>query len=420
MVMTVDYKGKTTVKNIFLTGATGVLGARLLMEILKSTDANVYCLSRDENHVQALERIKDLLFVYDPSRELEEQLWRIIPVSGDVSQENLGLEDSVYAELADSMDLLFHCAASVNLISSYEKIAPVNYVGTQNIIDFCLAGNIPLLFASSFSMIGDKLNEDGFTMYENQLDVGQEFEELNYERSKFESERLIHEESSNGLSWAIVRPGNIWGDSETGCYPLEETTVKGIYYDIVKTLVDTGYNYNSTEDFDITPVDYVAKASLHIALNIHKTNGKTYHLTTPDPITNNQFVQLLRDYGYTVRELSDDDYFGAIYEERMVKDGRPYQSSFINMLAIVIDDDLEEEKAKFDTSQIRDLLAGTDICCHETNGELFKKYLDYAVEKELIPSPQNQYPLAEISDEVENKIFMSHLYDAEDDLLMQG
>ena len=207
-----DYRAKTSVKNIVLTGPTGVLGGRLL-EILATTDANVYCVVRAENKDAARARIEDVLYCYDEGRKLSTEAWRIIPVLGDISQPMLGLDASAYRDLAHLADLVLHCAANVSLVASYNKIAPVNVGGTANLIELCLAGKAPLVFTSSFSMVGDKLYQPDFVLHESDLDVGQGFVNMDYERSKFTAERMVHEAGERGLDWVIVRPGNIWGDS---------------------------------------------------------------------------------------------------------------------------------------------------------------------------------------------------------------
>jgi thioester reductase-like protein len=403
-----DYKNTCQAENILLTGASGVLGGRLAAELLRSTTAMIYCISRGDDIEAARQKILKVLNVYDSKEELIDEHWRLVPVLGNMSEANFSFAETDYNDLAQSIDLVFHCAANVSLMASYEKLKPTNVDGTRRIIDFCLTAKAPLMFVSSYSVIGDQLYHE-CTLQENQLDIGQNFEELGYEKSKFEAESLLHQASDEGLHWAIVRPGNIWGDSETGAYPLFETRVKGIYYEMIKSLIDTGYTYSSDESFDVTPVDYVAKATLFIALNIHRTVYKTFHLTNPNTLNFNQLVACIRDNGYTIRELDDEEYFSALYEDRMVVDGTPYRSTFTDLLSMFVDDDLIE-LGKWDTTDVLALLEKTDIQCPLADKKLFSTYLNYAVERDLIPNVKEQ-KLAKITEEMETKIFMQQLYD---------
>lgn len=399
--------------NILLTGATGVLGGRLLQEVLRTTDAMAYCLIRAADRDAARRRIEDVLSCYDEARTLAGEAWRIVPVLGDMSQPSLGVQQDVYRDLLGSIGLVLHCAANVSLVASYNKIAPVNVNGVQHVIDFCLAGGAPMLFASSFSIVGDKLYEKGFVLSECDLDVGQGFENMDYERSKYNAEKLVHEAGRKGLDWVIVRPGNIWGDSVSGAYPLTQTKVKGIYYEMLKSLVETGLTFPSDEDFDITPVDYVAKASLHLASRLHATRHRSFNLTNPHPITYDGIVAAVRAYGYTVREETQQRYFEALQQGRLLRAGKPYRSVFTDLLCVFYDGGDEKERARYDTAQAQSALAGSGIACHPSDQPLLSRYLDYAVRVGLLPPPSAQRPLAEISESVIPQGFMERLYDSD-------
>ena len=75
--------------SIFLTGATGFLGAFLLHELLQQTQADIYCLVRSTNTEESKQKIRRTLASY--------ALWdeglssRIIPVVGDLSEPLFGL-----------------------------------------------------------------------------------------------------------------------------------------------------------------------------------------------------------------------------------------------------------------------------------------------------------------------------------------
>ncbi|PHM49885.1 SDR family oxidoreductase [Xenorhabdus miraniensis] len=388
--------GNKDIRNILLTGATGVLGGRILLEMLTTTGANIYCLMREADEQQALSRIKNILFVYDQEKKSHLFTHRIIPVLGDVSKKRLGLTKEIYHELIEKTDRVVHCAANVKLLASYGTLAPVNVQGTHNIIEFCLQGDIPLLYTSSFSMIGDRLFQDGFVLHETDLDVGQRFRDMDYERTKFESEKAVHSAGKQGLKWVIVRPGNIWGDSCNGGYPLYQTKVKGLYYEIIKSLVETGFTINSDEDFDISPVDYVAKASLYAIFNIQLFDHKTLNLTNPNPTTYNQIVSYLRAFGYRIQHIDNTEYLKALSQNRIYRHGKPYRSVFTDILGAFYREGVVSERAKYATQLTTDLLNGSGIKCTESNYELFSLYFNYLIEFEFIPAPQQQGEQAEI------------------------
>ncbi|CDH34289.1 thioester reductase domain-containing protein [Xenorhabdus bovienii] len=404
---------KKDARNILLTGATGVMGGRILLEILNTTDANVYCLTREENQQQALSRLEEFLFVYDQEKQRQYATQRIIPIFGDVSKKRLGLTKDLYNELAGKIDSVIHCAANVNLVAAYSKLAPVNVQGTQNVIDFCLQGNMPILYASSFSMVGDHLYQEGFVLHETDLDVGQKFDDMDYERSKFEAEKAVHSAGKKGLKWVIVRPGNIWGDSHNGNYPLLQTKVKGLYYEMVKALVETGLTFTSEEDFDITPVDYVAKASLYAILNIEKFNGKTLNLTNPNPITFNEIVAILREFGYRINTINNNDYMEALSQNSMYRNGQPYRSVFTDLLGLFYSGIELNERAKYATQLTTELLSGSGIQCAASDSQLLFRYFNYLIECGFIASPQQQGEGAEIREVSARGGYLEQLFDAD-------
>ena len=386
-----------SVKNILLTGVTGVLGGRLLAEMLLSTEAVIYCLTRDSTYAVAEKRIRKVLELYIPDEQVLSLLRsRVEIVFGDVTKPYIGIKPDTYQELVEKIDLVFHSAASVKVLAPYNSLKPVNVDGTARIVAFCLAGKIPLAHVSSYTVLGDKIYEKDFVFYEDDLDVGQSFplDEMNYERTKFEAENLIHRAGQDGLNYLIIRPGEIFGDSQTGAYPFGLTTVPGVFYDIFKSVIETGYAPFSDENFDITPVDYVAKAGLRLALT-QDAYGKTFHLVNPVHRYFYEVINLLIDYGYRIRMLPYRHFVQIAKENKIIKNGQFYRSAFINIHAYAPENDLWE-LARFDTSLTREYLEGTGIHCPEADLKLFSRYLTYCITIGYLPSPEQQKSLAEI------------------------
>lgn len=385
-------------RTILLTGATGVLGARLLLEILRSTRSKVYCLVRARDRAHAASRVGAMMSVYDDSESMRQALReRVEAVPGDVTDPRLGISGDVFQDLSQEAGLVIHAAASVNLIAEFEELQRVNVEGTRNVIRLCQGIGARLVHVSSYSVLGDKLYEREFVFKETDFDIQQNFYEgMSYEQSKFEAERVVRDASDLELDWSIVRPGNIFGDSETGRYPLAGATETGIYYDILRTVVETGYCFDYPQSFDITPVDYVAKGILQVAMS-NTSNGRTYHLTNPQPPSFNQISDSLRACGYTLRVVGLDEYMWALTESRMMRAGKPYVSNFTRLLAFTADEDDLVECASYDTAQATALLRRAGIECAQADNTLIKRYVDFCLAHDYLPSPARQErELAEI------------------------
>src|SRR6185369_16546869 len=138
-------------RHILLTGATGFLGAFLLRELLDRTTAEVHCLVRAKSVEAGRVRLRQTLQTYS--------LWhdglegRIVPVPGDLGEPRLGVSAAVSADLAATIDVIYHSGAFVNWILPYERLKPANVVGTEEILRLATRVRIkPVHFVSSLGV----------------------------------------------------------------------------------------------------------------------------------------------------------------------------------------------------------------------------------------------------------------------------
>ena len=390
---------KSSFHSIFLTGATGVLGGRVLYELLHSTDATIYCLIRAENAELAKERLADALDIYDVANEFSETINdRVKPIIGDLSLPRLGLDSRIYHQVLTSLDCVLHIAANVNLVDNPRSLERINVGGTARMIELCLEADLPLLYTSSYSVAGSLAWQPGKVFRESDLDAGQEFTTLHYARSKFEAEKLIHAAGNEGLRWIITRPGNIFGDSLTGAYPLTSPTVTGMYYDIFRTITTTGLAMFLPDQLDVTPVDFVAEAIVALMFE-PEAFGKTFHLLNPDAKPFYETVNLLIEYGYRIRFLPMGEYSELFSTRRVLHQGKAYSSLLTTMATHFLGyfaDNRSFNAAGFDTSNVKSILEPEGIRCPKINLDLLSSYLEYCIAEDYLPSPSSQGKLAEV------------------------
>src|SRR5258706_15952643 len=109
-------KLKSFPKTVFLTGATGVLGGRILKDLLQSTSSRIYCLARGKNPAHCAERVRSFLRVYDDGGALEpEFLSRAILLRWGATQDRLGVSSSAVAGLQAPPDITIHGRANPSL-----------------------------------------------------------------------------------------------------------------------------------------------------------------------------------------------------------------------------------------------------------------------------------------------------------------
>jgi thioester reductase-like protein len=273
-------------KYIFITGATGLLGAYLLRDLLLAGRACAVAVrpNRFENGIQ---RIESILARFEKDNKII--LPRPVVLEGDLSKPSFGFTETEIAWVREHCNTILHNAASLSFQLDEKTNEPYrsNVNGTENVLNFSRETDIRQFHHVSTSYICG-LRTD--TCYESELDIGQTFGN-DYEKSKVASEKLVRAATFLD-SLTVYRPSIIIGDSKTGY----TSTYHGYYapLKIVHTFVDTDaidgapllqiLGLNGTERKHFVPVDWVASAITRIVTCPDK-HGKTYHLTPKNPTT---------------------------------------------------------------------------------------------------------------------------------------
>jgi thioester reductase-like protein len=283
-------------KNYYmLTGATGLLG-RYLIKDLTQAGLKIAVLVRPSRRQTAEDRVEAMMRYWD--KELGYKLPRPVVLSGDICQEDLGLDPSGIKWAAENVSAMIHNAASLSFISTSKQGEPwkSNIGGTQNVVNFCESAQIREFHHVSTAYICG-LREG--VVKETELDVGQKMSN-DYEISKVAAEKIVRE-SNTFDSLTVLRPAIIVGDYQTGF----TTTFHGFYAltQLVQTLV-RGYepdatglvfsenmrlNLSGDERKNLVPVDWVSAVMSHVISN-PKHHGQTYHLTPQHPVTARQLL----------------------------------------------------------------------------------------------------------------------------------
>ena len=383
-------KLKTFPRTVFLTGATGVLGGRILRDLLQLTSARIYCLVRGNDLIHCQERVRSFCSLYDNDGGLEPQLLsRLTVLQGDVTVDRLGLSEQVYAQLQEQTDITIHAAANTSLLAKYKRLAPINVHGTGRMIDFCLgtAGKT-LSYVSTYTVMGDKTFDSSVRFHETDYELGQGFEYMSYQRSKYIAEGMVRVARERGLKWRIFRPGQIYGDSATGAYPQAATQVTGLFYDLFKTAMDTRVMPESYIHYDVVPVDYVSRGI--VALSAGDENlFDVYHLTNPDAKTFSQVMALLREIGYEIELLPEDIYKRRLRAGEITKNGAPYTSTMLKAFSrwYFVSKISFFDSAMTDCEYTRAQLEKLGVTCAPIDRKLIETYVHAGIREGYFPRP---------------------------------
>ncbi len=289
---------------VLVTGATGFLGAFLLDELLRTTgqDTRFYCVVRDRTSGQdrPINRVLGTLKFYGlASQSLED---RIVPVTGDLTQPHLGLAQDEYQRLAEEVDFIFHCAASVNYVYPYATVKPHTVDGTLEVIKFaCSAKTKPIQYISSNGIFP---GGDAAPYLENdQIDDFIDRMEGGYNQAKWVAERLVWSAMARGLPVCIFRPGNIGHHTGTGVVnPNDFQTL------IIKACVRSGWAPLAPDWlFEMTPVDFLVEAIAKIS-DDSAHFGKVYNVVQQNPVPADHVFAYMQSSGYVTDRVPLSDW----------------------------------------------------------------------------------------------------------------
>ena len=206
-----NYRKNKKGENILVTGATGYLGCYILKDLYENTDKKIYCLIRNQEKLNS---------VLSHHTDIKLPNSRIVCINGDVTQEHLGLDDSIYQTLIGDISDIIHCAATISLFGSWDVSRNVNYMGTRHVIELARKASAKLHHISTISISGDSIvkQKNPHTSFsENDLYIGQSYEDNIYAHSKYLAEQEILENIANDkLDASIYRIGHILWDSNSG------------------------------------------------------------------------------------------------------------------------------------------------------------------------------------------------------------
>lgn len=183
---------------ILVTGATGILGRVIVLELLKR-GKTVRATKRKSSN---LEEVKNSFRFYteNPNEYFEKINWI------DVDFDNLNsLEKAL-----EGVEKVYHCAAKVSFHPNDEKkMYHTNIEGTTQLLYACENSSVKkFLFVSSIAVL-DGFNENG--ELDESSDFNPKIDHSAYAISKHFAEMEVWRASAEGLNTVIVNPGLIIG-----------------------------------------------------------------------------------------------------------------------------------------------------------------------------------------------------------------
>ncbi|MEU3980758.1 thioester reductase domain-containing protein [Streptomyces sp. NPDC026672] len=249
----VDVPEPVAPRRILLTGATGFLGGHMLLDLLRHSDAQVYCLVRADDEESATARLGEQLRAHLLPWSSEVRR-RITVLPGDIRHPRLGLTDERWHTLAHELDSVVGVAAAVDFLRGYRSLRASNVLGALTLAELAATGRPkPLHHISSIAVFNEvgitSMGEDDPLAHVDRLISG-------YDQSKWAAEVALRRARDHGLVVTALRPGGIGGHTRTGAHnPL----------DLSSGLISAFGRHRTVPAFrhlNAAPVDWVSRVAV--------------------------------------------------------------------------------------------------------------------------------------------------------------
>lgn len=260
-------------ETIFMTGATGFLGSYASTVLLRQTDVRLAVLTRAASQEEGIEKYWKAMQLHMDWDEFKSILSRVEFVSGDLTEDKLGIDEATYERLTSTIASVLHIAASLNRKSA-KACLNHNLRGTLSVIKLARAakekqGSLRrFTHVSTVAVAGKRSSE----VVEEDKAIDWELSDYDpYGRTKKFCEHMAKELLPD-VPKTFLRPSTVMGDSR---FP--ETS----QFDMVRAfcaLVDMPVvPFSADGRIDIVNADWVGLAIAR--LHMEEVEHETYHLS---------------------------------------------------------------------------------------------------------------------------------------------
>lgn len=304
---------------VFITGATGFVGAHLLEHLMRRPNVKqIACLVRSKNGLSPFTRLQRALERYDLWPSSFEMTQKLRLLDGDLTASDLGLGQEKYDWLANWASIIFHLGAKVNFCESYREHYQPNIIGTKNALQLAASGR-----RKAFHYISsiDAWGPTGCILGTRELWEDEPLQphiqglryDLGYAQSQWAAEEMVRGMRDKGLPVVIYRPGFIIGDSKTGSNNPDDFVSR-----LIVGCIEMGTFPKLDQRLEYVTIDYVIDAMMRIASSPDAI-GQSFHLLSPDvsrSVTVEETCEVINNAGYPVKLVPYEQWVKQALQEQ--------------------------------------------------------------------------------------------------------
>ncbi|MFJ8229702.1 type I polyketide synthase [Streptomyces sp. NPDC094448] len=364
----------TAPRRVLLTGATGFVGAFVLRDLLRTTDATVHCLVRAADTARGEAALRRTLEWYRLADDVDPG--RIVVEPGDLARPRLGLPDGRYAYLARHADAVFHAGAHVNWVQPYAAMRDTNVLGTVEVLRLAARHRtVPVHHLSTTGVFtgppphGRPLRPDDATGPAEKLPTG-------YRQSKWVAEQLVLAARDRGLPVTVHRIDVVCGDRLNGACQGQDF----IWLALRAMLRAEGVPAGAHTVFPMVPVDSVSAAVVALA-GRPDTVGRVFHHSNDNPVPLAAMVDRLRALGHRLPEIDRDRWVRRVTADT----GNPFVPLLDDFEAVIAS--AAPAYPRIDSSPTEQALRGTGTARLPDVAELVERYAAFFTRTGFFPAP---------------------------------
>ena len=251
-----------TSPRVFVTGATGLVGAHLVEQLLLA-GLDVVGLVRRSSQISRL-------------LELQSKFSNLQIITAELNE-----QQKLTQAMAGS-SVVIHTAASIAPLATLEELSIVNVEGTRSVAQAAIAAGVTqMIHISSLSVIMGATH-----IYDASENVPYMQSREAYANSKIAAEQLVlAEEISSKIQMTVLRPGFIYGPNERAWMPRVIGMLKGRRAMLVG---------NGDKDTNVIYVGNLCRAIMAAILR-EQAFGQVYNLTDGQKISKRKLFDTIAD-----------------------------------------------------------------------------------------------------------------------------